>query len=132
MGLYSERIEALIEAALVDGELTDKERALLKKKAKEEGIDPDEFEMVLNARGFERKMIKQEAIVTRKDSVPSANILGTIGEKVTSTISGLFKSTEHEISEEKTEQDKEDKKFILVLIILIANGFLCYLLLRLV
>lgn len=131
MGLYSERIEALIDAALVDGEITDKERAVLIKRAKEEGIDPDEFEMVLNARGFERNTVKQEAIVTRKDSVPSANILGTIGEKVTSTISGLFKSTQHETSEEKMEQDKEDKKFILVLIILIVNGFLCYLLLSL-
>ena len=53
MELYSERIEALIHAALVDGELTDKERQVLMKKATEEGIDQDEFEMVLNARLFE-------------------------------------------------------------------------------
>ena len=104
---------------------------MLIKRAKEEGIDPDEFEMVLNARGFERNTVKQEVIVTREDPVPSDHGLGTIGEKVTSTISGLFKSTQHEISEEKKEHDKEDKKFLIVLIILIANGFLCYLLLRL-
>ena len=46
MELYSERIEALIKAALADGKLTDKERQVLMRKAAEEGIDPDEFEMV--------------------------------------------------------------------------------------
>ena len=208
MGLYSERIEALIDAALVDGEISDKERAVLIKRAKEEGIDLDEFEMVLNARGFERNMVKQGVIVTREDSAPSDHGLGIIGEKVTSTIANLFKPTQQDEfsnddlytnlsipntkeellefmsslrpklrtseryvdlyeeciikvkrlfpddpsfhdyvvgfentavdirtelrhKQEEKNQNNEDKKILIVFIILIANGFLCYLLLSL-
>ena len=48
--MYNEKIEALIDIALEDGVLTDKERNILLKKAQESGIDPDEFEMVLDSR----------------------------------------------------------------------------------
>ena len=52
--MYDERIENLIELALVDGKLTDKEREILLRKAAEQGIDKDEFEMVLDARLYEK------------------------------------------------------------------------------
>ncbi len=47
-------IERLIEAALLDGVVTDKERAILIKRATAQGIDPDEFEMVLDAMILEK------------------------------------------------------------------------------
>jgi hypothetical protein len=53
--MYSEQIENLINHALVDGELTETEKQVLLKKAEEEGIDLAEFEMVLNAKLYERK-----------------------------------------------------------------------------
>ena len=43
-------MDALIDAALVDGMITDTERAILKRKAEAMGIDPDELFMVLDAR----------------------------------------------------------------------------------
>ena len=43
-------LEKLIAAALIDGVVTDKERAILIKKVKEAGGDVDEFEMLLDAR----------------------------------------------------------------------------------
>lgn len=46
-------LEKLIQAALVDGVVTDKERAILLKKVKEAGGDTDEFEMLLDARIYE-------------------------------------------------------------------------------
>ncbi len=46
-------LEKLIQAALVDGVVTDKERAILVKKMKEAGGDVDEFEMLLDARIYE-------------------------------------------------------------------------------
>ena len=49
-GLYDPKIEKLIDLALADGELTEKEKQILFKKAEAEGIDLDEFEMVLDAR----------------------------------------------------------------------------------
>jgi len=49
-GVYSDKLEQLISLALLDGELTEKEKQVLFKKAEAEGIDLDEFEMVLDAK----------------------------------------------------------------------------------
>jgi len=43
-------IEKLIDIALVDGEITDKERSVILKKAEKLGEDPDEVEMILDGR----------------------------------------------------------------------------------
>ena len=48
--MYDEQIEALISAALADGKLTEKEKQILFKRAQAQGIDLDEFEMVLDSR----------------------------------------------------------------------------------
>jgi uncharacterized tellurite resistance protein B-like protein len=50
--MYNEQIDNLINIALGDGELTEKEKQILFKKAEVEGIDLDEFEMVLDAKLF--------------------------------------------------------------------------------
>ena len=68
--MYSDKIEALINAALADGVLTDKERQILLKSAQAEGIDPDEFEMVLNARLYEINKVQQAA--------PKSNKMGDV------------------------------------------------------
>ena len=49
-GLFSPRMEALINSALQDGVLTDQEKAVLKKRAEKEGEDWDEVEMIINSR----------------------------------------------------------------------------------
>lgn len=72
--MYNERIEALISAALADGVLTEKEKQILLKNAKSEGIDLDEFEMVLNARLVELEKAKEEAT----KSAPKSNKLGDV------------------------------------------------------
>ena len=75
MSLYSEKIEALINAALADGVLTEKEKQILFKKAQEEGIDLDEFEMVLDGRLVElQKRAKEEA----KKSAPKSDKFGDV------------------------------------------------------
>jgi ribosomal protein L32 len=51
--MYDERIEQLISAALADGVLTEKEKQVLFKKAHAEGIDLDEFEIILDAKLLE-------------------------------------------------------------------------------
>lgn len=47
---YSSKLESLIEMALSDGELTEKEKQVLYKRAEAEGIDLDEFEMILDSK----------------------------------------------------------------------------------
>ena len=51
--MYNEQLERLIELALMDGELTEKEKQILFRKAESFGIDLDEFEMVLEGRLLE-------------------------------------------------------------------------------
>lgn len=63
--MYSEIIEELIDAALADGVLTDKERAVLKRRAVSEGIDPDEFDMVLDARLARMQKSQQQAAAAK-------------------------------------------------------------------
>lgn len=73
--MYNEQIEKLIELALADGELTEKEKQVLFKKAEAAGIDLDEFEMVLDARLFERNQTKTE---TPPVSAPKSDKFGDI------------------------------------------------------
>lgn len=48
--MLSKELEEIVEAALADGVLTDKERAVLHKRAQAEGVDPDELDIVLDGR----------------------------------------------------------------------------------
>ena len=73
--MYNERLEQLIDAALADGELTEKEKQILFKKAQEMGVDLDEFEMVLDARLFKLKKAEEEKA---KSSAPKSNKWGDI------------------------------------------------------
>ena len=71
--MYNEQIENLINLALADGELTEKEKQVLYKKAEAAGIDLDEFEMVLDAKLFEKQQSdKQNATSASVASNPSA------------------------------------------------------------
>lgn len=47
--MFSEELNKLIEASLVDGVITEKERAVIHKRAQLEGVDPDEVDMILDA-----------------------------------------------------------------------------------
>lgn len=73
--MYDEKIEALISAALADGTLTEKEKQILFKRAQAEGIDLDEFEMVLDAKLFELK--KTESAQAEK-SAPKSDKFGDV------------------------------------------------------
>ena len=69
--MYNEKIENLIKAALADGVLTEKEKQILFKRAEAEGIDLDEFEMVLDSRLME---LEKE----QKTSAPKSNKFGDV------------------------------------------------------
>lgn len=74
-------LEKLIQAALADGEVTEKERSILVKKVKEAGSDVDEFEMLLDARIFEANKMN-----TKTEPKPAAN--HTAATKPTATQKG--------------------------------------------
>ena len=69
-------LEKLIDLALADGILTDKERAILQKKAESLGVDQDEFEMILEG----KLHIAQKAAAPppTADEKPSSNKEGDL------------------------------------------------------
>ena len=71
--MYNEQLENLIEMALMDGVLTEKEKQILFKKAESFGVDLDEFEIVLEARLYEKK--KGNTPVT---AAPKSDKLGDV------------------------------------------------------
>lgn len=73
--MYNEQIEALISAALADGMLTEKEKQILFKKAQSQGIDLDEFEMVLDARLVELEKAEKAKAAA---SAPKSNKVGDV------------------------------------------------------
>lgn len=73
--MYNEQIETLISAALADGMLTEKEKQVLFKKAQAQGIDLDEFEMVLDARLVELEKAEKAKAAA---SAPKSNKLGDV------------------------------------------------------
>ena len=75
-GLYDPRMEKLIHAALADGVLTEKEKQVLFKKAETMGIDLDEFEMILDARLYEKQHSKPQA--QQQKAAPTSNKYGDV------------------------------------------------------
>jgi len=73
--MYDEKLEALIDAALEDGVLTEKEKQVLFRKAQEMGIDLDEFEMVLDARLVK---LQKEEKTKAQAAAPKSNKFGDI------------------------------------------------------
>ena len=71
--MYNEELESLIDAALADGELTEKEKQVLFKKAQSFGIDLDEFEMVLDSR-----LVKLKKAEKTEPAAPKSNKLGDV------------------------------------------------------
>lgn len=48
--MYSKELEELMDSVIADGEISDKERAVLHKRALAEGVDPDEMDVVIDGR----------------------------------------------------------------------------------
>ena len=57
--MFSQRLEEIIKASLVDGIITDKERQVIKRMAVKEGIDEDTVDVLLDARIQEIRQEKQ-------------------------------------------------------------------------
>lgn len=70
--MYPEELEKLIELALLDGVITEKKKQVLLKKAEVLEIDIDEFEMVLDARIYEKQKNTSLAEIKITDSLESA------------------------------------------------------------
>lgn len=94
---YDDKIESLISVALTDGVLTDKEKQVLIKKA--EGIDSDEFEMVLEARLHEAKTADK----IEPSTTSSAQDLAKIVEEIYADADNQKEAARKEASQKSAE-----------------------------
>jgi hypothetical protein len=76
--MYNEQLEKLIEMALMDGELTEKEKQILFRKAEGMGVDLDEFEMVLEAKLFEKQKSMEQEKPKTKEAAPKSDKFGDV------------------------------------------------------
>lgn len=104
-------VEKLISAAVVDGMLTDKERSVILKKAKTEGYDADEFEIMLDAKLYESKQKGKKKVVKKavtEKKVEKSN--ETSKQKKSSKSNTLVKvKAESKKAELKPKQVKQKK-----------------------
>ena len=77
-GIYGNYMEHLIDMALADGELTEKEKQVLFKKAEANGIDLDEFEMVLDARLYEKQKSMKTSQPVATGAAPKSEKYGDV------------------------------------------------------
>lgn len=77
--MFSEELNKLIEAALVDGVITDKERAVILKRAKAEGADLDEVELLLDAEIQKRMGLSASS---NKSNANADNVLKELESKI--------------------------------------------------
>ena len=75
--MYNEELELLIDAALTDGKLTEKEKQILFKKAQAYGIDLDEFEMILDSR-LQKRQQEMNINNAATSSAPKSSKFGDV------------------------------------------------------
>lgn len=98
--MFSKELQQLIEASLVDGVLTDQERAVIRKRALLDGVDPDEVDVLLDAE-LQRIRQKQEEAVAKVKKCPNCG-------EIIPALSGVCPSCNYVISATK----KEDKELV--------------------
>lgn len=88
--MFSEELNMLIEAAIACGEISDKQREILHKRARAEGVDIDELEMILQAKlmnknkdeNVSRDRIKRDSVLKehlkRMQEIKRQNFKGNI------------------------------------------------------
>lgn len=72
--MFSKELEEIIEAALADGVLTEKERAVLHKRAQAEGVDADELDIVLDGRLAKMKKSEDWLRPTPPQNLPNQKL----------------------------------------------------------
>lgn len=69
--MYSKELEEFIDLILADGEISDKERAVLHKKAIAEGVDVDEIDIVVDGRLAKMQKAQTEKMKATASPIPT-------------------------------------------------------------
>lgn len=93
--MFSDELEMLIDAAIADGEISEKERAILHKRAQAEGVDIDEFDMILDSRLHKQnKKTAEEQNENSPSRDPDESIVKKLENKISSIERNCFRQVE--------------------------------------
>ena len=85
--MFSKELDMLIEAAIADGELTEKEREVLHKRAETEGIDVEEFDMILESRLHKHNdKIEKEKKLSKPSRDPNNSVLKKLQDNINNIV----------------------------------------------
>lgn len=97
--MFSEELQTLVSAAIASGEITEKTRAVLHKRAQAEGVDPDEFDMIVDSMLAQKKEHNERRAERRAEKSNTA--LARLLAKVEQVASREYTSDEDGYAEEK-------------------------------
>lgn len=124
--MFSEELNKLIEASLVDGVITDQERAVIRKRALLEGVDPDEVDLMLDAEIQKIRQKQEEAVAKVKkcprcgEIIPAMSVrCPTCGYELRNidanqSVQKLFSMVNDIYSLQTSESEKEEKAKVLI------------------
>ena len=124
--MFSEDLSKLIEASLVDGVITDQERAVIRKRALLEGVDPDEVDLLLDAEVQKIRQKQEEAVTKVKKCPRCGEIIPAMSVKcptcgyelrnvdANQSVQKLFSMVNDIYSTQASESEKEEKAKILI------------------
>lgn len=105
--MFSQILEELIEGVLADGVITDKERAILHRRALAEGINPDELDIVLDGRLAKmRKVGNPTSQVADNERKSQA-----IGDEMGNSYSSGRKESHHPAQELQRQLNELDQEY---------------------
>lgn len=105
--MFSEELQMLIDAAIADGEITEKERAVLHKRALAEGVDLDELDMILDARLVKRNQAQENSNSISPSAKEEESDEPTAAEQLTAQIEFL-----EQLYEGKLEDIEDNRIFV--------------------
>lgn len=124
--MFSEKLQNLIDASLVDGVITDKERAVIHKRALQEGVDPDEVDVMLDAE-IEKMRQHQESAVKKVKKCPNCGeVIPVMAIKCNScgyefrdveankSVKELFHKINEVYSSKRSDEQKEEQIRMLI------------------
>lgn len=78
--MYSQELEDLIEGIIADGQFSDKERSVVRRRAEQNGLDPDEIEIIIEGKIAKLAKVKEDTIPNSIPPIPVNKINNTQSE----------------------------------------------------
>lgn len=102
--MFSKELQTLIDAAIMSGEITEKTRAVLHKRAEADGVDPDELDMIIDSMLAQKKEHAERRAERKTEKSDSPTALARLLAKIEEVEAREFKDDEDEDGDDAEEK----------------------------